>query len=104
MRGATRRQVFAAINSERAYQDDLRAKNGDDPSERERKTLEQFGYYMEDYLREMKTQLSRTWGPTAYDAALDTMRKVTAMGVAAMETWGAPQRPGFGRTADETED
>jgi hypothetical protein len=89
---ATRKQVWAAIESELDYQLAMSAKAHGDPAEEGRKKLEQFVLYMDDYLRELKTQLSRTWGPTAYTTSLDTLRKVTALGVAAMVVHGAPHR------------
>lgn len=89
---ATRFQVYEALDTELDYQIDMSINAHGDPSEENGKKLEQFAYYMEDYLRELKTQLSRTWGPTAYGAALHTMRKITALGVAAMVVHGAPHR------------
>ena len=101
MQKANRAQVFGAINSERAYQDARVAEAHDDPAEQGQKKLEQFALYMQDYLNEAIHQMSRTWGPWAYEQALHTIRKVTALGVAAMEVHGAPQRPGFERLSDE---
>lgn len=92
---ATRDEVYAALNSERAYQDSLVANAYGDPAEQGEKKLEQFALYMQDYLHEAIHQMSRTWGPGAYDGALATIRKVTALGVAAMEAHGAPCRKGF---------
>lgn len=89
---ATREEVYAALDSELDYQLAMSIRAHGDPAEEGRKKLEQFAYYMEDYQRELKTQLSRTWGPTAYSAALGTMRKITALGVAAMVIHGAPHR------------
>jgi hypothetical protein len=88
----TRKDVYAALDTELDYQLAMSVKAHGDPSEEGGKKLEQFAYYMEDYMRELKTQLSRTWGPEAYNDALDTMRKITAIGVAAMVVHGAPHR------------
>lgn len=87
----TRDEVFQALNTERDYQDAKGAANGGAPHKHE---LESYVIYMEDYLAELRNQLSRIWvsdgkPPTV---ALDTLRKVTALGVAAMEEHGAPQR------------
>jgi hypothetical protein len=88
----TRQEVYAALDTELDYQLAMSVKAHGDPAEEGRKKLEQFAYYQEDYMRELKTQLSRTWGPEAYKAALNTMRKITALGVAAMVVHGAPPR------------
>lgn len=90
----SRAEVFDAINSERAYQRSRAIQSGK-PDEAPH-SIEEFALYMEDYLREAITQLARTWTPTGQvPAALDTIRKVTALGVACMEQHGAPRREGF---------
>jgi len=89
---ATRAEVYAAIDSERTYQMDMANAAYGDPSNDGKKHLEEFVLYMDDYMRELKTQLSRTWGPKAYENGLHTLRKVLAIGVSAMEIWGAPKR------------
>lgn len=89
---ATRAEVYEALDTELDYQLAMSANAHGDPSEEGKKKLEQFAYYMEDYHREMKTQLSRTWGPKAYEDALHTMRKITAMGISSMIVHGAPKR------------
>ena len=97
MRPALRENVYLALDSERNYQE-MRAKESGTPENEVRPhSVEEFMYYMEDYLRELKTQLSRTWTPDrkAPKEALNTLRKVTALGVAAMEQHGAPRREGF---------
>lgn len=88
----TRSEVYAAIDSERDYQQAVAAKAHGDPSNDYSKSLENFALYIDDYVRELKTQLSRTWGPDAYDGALATTRKIAALAVAAMEVHGAPPR------------
>jgi hypothetical protein len=82
----TRQDVYAAIDSERAYQQD---KWGDNPHE-----FDAWILYMEDYLEEARRLASRSndIGP-----ALAAIRKVTALGVVCMEQHGAPQRDGFER-------
>lgn len=93
---ASRKEVYKALDSERAYQR-FRAEtvSGEGTGEHIH-SVEEFVLYMDDYLRELKTQLSRTWTPDGQvPAALDTLRKITAMGVACMEQHGAPQREGF---------
>jgi hypothetical protein len=81
---ATREQVFQALDSERAYQNAKGAANHG----------KQYLYYMEYYLRLLNTQITTFWGPTANEdsGALESLRKLTALGVAAMEEHGAPMR------------
>lgn len=83
--------MFVALNTERAYQDAKGIANGGEPHRHE---LESFVLYMDDYMTQLKNQLSRIWcadgKPPA--EALETLRKVTALGVAAMEQHGAPLR------------
>jgi hypothetical protein len=90
---ATRGEVYAAIDSERAYQD--MRKQRDQGAEYH--SLEEFLLYMDDYLADAKHIASRTWGPEATPKTLEVLRKVVALGVAAMEQHGAPQREGFSR-------
>ena len=86
------KEVFEAILSERQYQQAMAEAAHGDPSNDGKKKLEEFVLYMDDYMREIKTQLSRTWGPDAYKDALHTMRKIVTIGVSAMEVHGAPKR------------
>lgn len=92
-----RSEVYDAIDSERDYQNYKAFQNGTAPDEARPHSVEEFVLYMEDYMRELRTQLSRTWTPDrkAPKEALDTLRKVVALGVAAMEQHGAPRREGF---------
>jgi hypothetical protein len=48
--------------------------------------------YVEDYVSEAKHILSREPIQAARQKAIHIMRKVTALGVAAMEQHGAPRR------------
>lgn len=86
-----RESVYAALDSEREYQDAKGVANGGEPHRHE---LESFVLYMDDYMTELKHQLSRQWTDTGrvHPSCLDTLRKVTALGVAAMEQHGAPYR------------
>lgn len=87
----TRENVYIAINTERDYQDSKGVANGGEPHRHE---LESYVLYMDDYMTQLKTQLSRIWcangKPPA--VALDTLRKITALGVAAMEQHGVSRR------------
>jgi hypothetical protein len=86
-----RSEVYAALDGERSYQDAKGVANGGAPHQHE---LESFVIYMENYLHELKHDLSRIWCPDGKPPlkALHTLRKVTALGVAAMEQHGAPRR------------
>jgi len=92
---ATRQEVYAAIDGERAYQASLANKVGD--AEEHAHSLEEWTIYIQDYLNELTHSLARVWRqegkPT--EAELNTLRKITTMGVAAMEQLGAPRREGF---------
>ncbi len=94
---ATRGEVYAALDSERAYQvHRAEAVSGPGTGEHQH-SLGDFVLYIEDYLLQLRQQMSRIWTPDGGPApeALDTLRKVTALGVAAMEQHGAPKRKGF---------
>lgn len=89
-----RYDVYNVLNSEREYQDSKGVANGGEPHRHE---LESFVLYMDDYMTQLKNQLSRIWcsdGKPPIEA-LHTLRKVTALGVAAMEQHGAPRREGY---------
>ena len=89
---STRKEVYAAIDSERAYQNAMADKAYGDPSNDYNKSLETFALYMQSYQNQLVDQLSRTWGPDAYKGPLDTIRKIAALAVAAMEVHGAQPR------------
>ena len=82
--------VMGAIASERSYQNYRWPESG-----HSQHSLEEWFVYMEDYIHEAKHLLSRESYETCGQKCLDIMRKVTAMGVAAMEYHGAPRREGF---------
>lgn len=86
---STRHEVYNAINSERNYQDDKWPGHVH--------SFEEYAVYMEDYLAELKHLLSRNDGNDKgiQLQAQSIMRKVTAMGVAAMEQNGARERGGW---------
>lgn len=87
----SRADVYRAIDSERAYQEMRVRRDQGNPFH----SLEEFILFMDYYLAETKRVASTTWGPEAKPATLDFVRKVVALGVAAMEHHGAPQRAGF---------
>lgn len=94
---STRQEVYAAVDSERDYQDS-RIKNDGSTAPDGKHSPEEYLVYMQDYLNEALHTASRVWGPKARPAIMEIVRKVTALGVAAMEANGAPQRAGFERT------
>jgi hypothetical protein len=87
---ATRKEVYAALDSERDYQD----KKWNEKTTRSKgiHTMEEWLVYMEDYIAEAKHTLSRRPNPECDEIAIHTLRKITAMGVHAMEQLGAPLR------------
>ena len=94
MTAATRKEVYDAIDSERNYQERRAVEAGTVPGTVRPHSVEEFVVYMDDYMRELKTQLSRTWTSdrSVPPEALNTLRKVVTLGVAAMEQHGAPKR------------
>jgi hypothetical protein len=79
----SREDVYKLIDDERDYQD-LRW-NRETTSSEGVHTPEQWIVYMEDYLAEAKHILSRQATQVADPQAMEIIRKVTAMGVCAME-------------------
>jgi hypothetical protein len=90
MMKATRAEAFKAIDSERDYQQSLIRRAG--RYEEETKPLEAYVLYAGQYLNQVKNDLSFVWGPESIEKALNGLRKVAALAVAAMETHGAPLR------------
>jgi hypothetical protein len=86
-----RNEVYELINGERDYQD-IRWKDDRSMSGTHIHTPEEWIVYMEDYLAEAKHILSRTEAPGCYPVAMGIIRKVTAMGIAAMEQNETPAR------------
>lgn len=92
---ATRQEVYSVLDGERAYQLSLAQKVGD--ATEYKHELESFTVYMQDYLNELTHSLSRNWRPEGIPTTneLNILRKITALGLAAMEQHGAPRREGF---------
>jgi hypothetical protein len=82
----TREEVYHVINGERIYQ--IGKWNEDTTESGGRHTVAEFLLYMQDYLSEAIHQSSRNPDPEARNMALDTVRKITALGVACMEQNG----------------
>lgn len=95
-----RRDVYAALDSERDYQDSRW--NASTTTSEGRHSFSEWIAYMEDYLDEAKHILARFARQVGEPQVAQIIRKVTAMGVAAMEEHGAPQRDGFYRKPGTT--
>lgn len=79
-----REDVYKLIDGEREYQE-VRWKKDVTQTGEHFHSPEEWITYMEDYLAEAKHILSRDSVPDCYNDAMEIMRKVTAMGVCAME-------------------
>lgn len=82
VRSNSRRSAYAAIDSERAYQDDKWPNSLD-------KTIDEFALYICEYAAQLRHVASTTDDVTA---RLDAVRKVGGLAVACMEAHGAPLR------------
>lgn len=91
-----RRDIYLAIDTERAYQDSKGVITDGHAHHHDR--VECYILYMEDYMHEMRNIASRVWGETATMKTMEVMRKVITLGVAAAEIFGIPQRAGFEMT------
>lgn len=87
---ATRGEVFDAVDEERDYQDSRWTP--ETTTSGGRHSIGEWVVFIDDYLRQVKTELSRNSEPQASAMALDTMRKITALGVACMEQNGVVYR------------
>lgn len=79
-----RELVYETIDRERDYQDILWPVDAS-----QKKTPAEFAVYMQQYVSEGLNHLTHNPG---YDGLLAAIRKVTALGVACLEQFGAPQR------------
>lgn len=81
-----RADVYKVLDSERAYQTNKWGATDLDHSP------EEWFAYIEDYIGEAKHILAREAGATARPKAMEIMRKVGGMAVAAMEQHGTNPR------------
>jgi hypothetical protein len=88
---STRQDVYSAIESERSYQDYRW------PEPVHTHSFDEFAYFMEQYLAELKALRSHADGTEAsvIMSTQDFFRKITALGVAAQEQNGARRREGW---------
>lgn len=83
-----RSEVYAAIDTERDYQKMWETKS----TSKGLHSFSEWLAYMEDYIDEAQHLLARGAQQDTYNQVAHIMRKVVAMGVAAMEQHGAPSR------------
>lgn len=88
-----RSTVYSVIDGERAYQETRW--NPNTTTSGGKHSVGEWLVYMHDYLNEAMHHCSRYPDPAGSNQALVDIRKITAMGVAAMEQLGAPRREGF---------
>lgn len=86
----TREEVYDAIDGERFYQE--KKWNSATTTSGGYHSPAEWLVYMQDYLTEAFHQASRYGDPESRGLVLNTIRKITAMGVACMEQNGAPRR------------
>ena len=83
-----RNEVYRILDGEREYQDTSRVVNENETREDQEKSVADFILYMDYTLNKAKTAIY-TLNETE---ALALVRKVTALGVAAGEAFGFPER------------
>jgi hypothetical protein len=88
----TRGRVYDLIDDERAYQS--RRWNEDTTASGGNHTPTEWLVYMQHYLNRAIAEASTNADPEAAELVMDNIRKITAMGVAAMEQNGCPPRQG----------
>lgn len=86
----TREEVYGVIDGERTYQDGKWNPNTTESGGKH--SPAEWLLYIDDYLREAKTQAARYADPQSREMVLGTIRKIAAMAVACMEQHGAPKR------------
>lgn len=87
---ATRAEVYAAIDSERAYQ--KKWENPELTDSGGRHSNVEFLVYIRDYVEEALHSASRDPDPTARTQNTNALRKIAALAVAAMEQNGVLPR------------
>ena len=87
---ATRQEVYAVIDGERDYQ-----RKWEDPALTDsggRHSETEFLVYIQDYVNEALHEATRKPDPEAFKFCLNSLRKIAALAVAAMEQHGAVAR------------
>lgn len=88
---ASREEVYAAIDSEREYQN----WRWGGPIQDTRKRPEEWLVYMKVYLDKAFEAITKDTDDVAIPNTMDCIRKLGGLSVAAMEALGAPRREGF---------
>jgi len=83
-----RTEVYRRLDNERQYQDTIRKENERETRNDNEKSVAEFILYMENKLNEAKDRIYNL----NQECALDSLRKVTALGIAAGEAFGFPER------------
>lgn len=98
----TRAEVYSVLDSERAYQEMRRVRDGSTTltdtntnGDTRDHSPEEYLLYIEHYLQEARVTASTIWGPDCKAQVMDKLRKVGALVVAAAESNGMPRREGF---------
>lgn len=89
-----RAEVYAALDSERDYQEMRIVRDGTTANDGGH-TPEEYLLYIEHYIHLAREVASTTWGPACKPAVMEVLRKVGALCVAAGEANGMPKRGGF---------
>lgn len=111
MSTATRAEVYAALDSERDYQEDRKdeaaveyVKACGAPRTNWFHEVASYLTYIRDYLTQAEHVATRNWGPEADLKTMHALRKVATLCVACMEEHGAPQRERYERPVIEPAD
>lgn len=98
MYSTPRSEVYAALDSERDYQemrivrDGSTAAGANTNGDVRPHSPEEFLLYIEHYVHEARVTASTVWGPGCKPAIMDKLRKVGGLVVAAGEANGMPKR------------
>lgn len=87
-----RTEVYAAIDSEREYQNKRWGKTPEELTGHNPHTVTEWLAYMQHYVNEGLALATTSNDPEASQLALAFARKVAALGVVCMEQHGAPKR------------
>lgn len=90
-----REEAYAAIDSERAYQNDKWGVTPGETTGHNPHTVTEWLAYMQHYISEGLKAQTLTHRQDGQAPGLDFARKVAALGVVCMEQHGAPRREGF---------
>lgn len=94
-----REEIYKIIDGERLYQDTIRKQNENETREDNEKSLSDFILYMDYTLNKAKTAIYTL----NEDEAKALIRKVIALGVAAGESFGLPERKTLPNSGSFTE-